>query len=841
MNDGTVWGIGAGNSGELGTTGYTNVFTQLTIPVTMKAVHCFNNSTICLGTDNTAYVTGDNLYGQLGFTTPTSSSGFVTSLTSVKSIPNYNYVISTTVTITNITQAANGLVTINGTNFVTPTVTMTGGFTSGTVTKVSATQLTFTPSSFIGSSTFTVTDSGTSVSLTVSFPSITSITQAASGVVTINGTNFVSSTVTMTGGYTSGTVTTVSATQLTFTPSSFIGSSTFTVTVSGSSVSYTASFPTITSITQVSNGLVTINGTNFTTPTVTMSGGFTSGSVTRVSSTQLTFTPSSFIGSSTFTVTDSGNSVSLTVSFPSITSITQAANGIVTINGSNFTTSTVTMTGGFTSGTVTKVSTTKLTFTPSSFIVSSTFTVTDSGNSVSLTVSFPSISSITQAPNGMVTINGSNFTTSTVTMTGGYTSGTVTKVSSSQLTFTPTPSTLTPPITFTLSDSGSSITYVYTSNVTLPIITSFTPSSGTRNTVVTIKGSNFGNVTSVLFGSVTATNPKITGTTIIVNAPINNKSVPITLISSGYSVLSSTNFTYNTNPTLFTNSTGDANYQLLSQLSLTDGIADTGVLNLGSATTTINFSGPTYGITMASSDNSSALATTAYVKSQGYSTSGGSSVGYAQMAVAQTWSALQTFSSGILSSTYNALTATSNVSVGSNLTTGILNLGTSTATLNLNAPLTPTYTAASVSGQLGYTVTLPALDTVTYQFSGGDLVYRYIPIVQGTYVVTGAVTPAITLDYFMIYFAALKVTPSAGLDVSNYAIPADRILAFAGLKASAVSTNIVLVGTTWSTTSTMYIPAGYTTLALVTNTYKGPSGSSPFSKINTTMTVTRIA
>jgi hypothetical protein len=280
---------------------------------------------------------------------------------------------------------------------------------------------------------------------------------------------------------------------------------------------------------------------------------------------------------------------------------------------------------------------------------------------------------------------------------------------------------------------------------------------------------------------------------------------------------------------------------LLSQLSLTDGIADTGVLNLGSATTPINFSGPTYGVTMTSSDNSSALATTAFVKSQGYSTSGGSSVGYAQLAVAQTWSAIQTFSGGILSSSYNALTATSNVSVGSNLTTGILNLATSTATVNLNVPLTPTYTAASLSGQVGYTVVLPPLDTATYQFSGGDLVYRYVPIVQGTYVVTGAVSTPISLDYFNIHFSALKVTPAAGLDTTNFAIPANRILAFAGLKASALSTNVVLAGTTWSITSTMYIPAGYTSLALVTNTYKGPSGNSPFSKINTTMSVTRIA
>lgn len=216
-----------------------------------------------------------------------------------------------------------------------------------------------------------------------------------------------------------------------------------------------------------------------------------------------------------------------------------------------------------------------------------------------------------------------------------------------------------------------------------PSISSFTPSSGTRNTVVTITGSGFGNVTSVLFGTVAAINPIISSTTIIVNAPINIRSVPLTLVTSQNSVISSTNFTYNTNPTLFTSTISDVANNLLSQLSLIDGIADTGILRIGSVLTTTNLSGTTYGVTVSSSDNSSTLATTSFVKAQNYATQP-TLASYAQNIVAQTWSAVQTFSNGILSSNYNALTPTSTVSVGSNLTTGTLNLGTSTSSTTLS-------------------------------------------------------------------------------------------------------------------------------------------------------------
>ena len=409
---------------------------------------------------------------------------------------------------------------------------------------------------------------------------------------------------------------------------------------------------------------------------------------------------------------------------PTITTITQAANGLVTINGNNFNTPTVTMTGGFTVNNFSKVSSTQLTFNSNSFIGSTTFTVTDSGNAVSFSQSFPTITTITQAANGVVTINGTNFNTPTVTMTGGFTPNNFSKVSASQLTFTS--SSFIGSTTFTVTDSGSTVSLIKT----FPTITSFTPGSGTKNVIVTITGSNLSNVTTVVFGTISAISPFISANTITANAPPNVKSVFITLSDNeGNSVTTTTSFTYNTNSTLFT--TNVSNNNLLTQLSLTDGVADTGIIQIGSALTTTNFSGPVYGTTVNASDNSSTLATTAFVKSQGYVTSltvyaqtavaqtwsalqnfstitasspalsdNSSSVattafvkgqgyvtsltGYAQLAAAQTWSAIQTFNSGVLSSKYDALNSSSALSLGSNLATGIVNIGTSTSITNLS-------------------------------------------------------------------------------------------------------------------------------------------------------------
>jgi len=296
-------------------------------------------------------------------------------------------------------------------------------------------------------------------------------------------------------------------------------------------------------------------------------------------------------------------------------------------------------------------------------------------------------------------------------------------------------------------------------------------------------------------------------------------------------------YTGNTSPTLFTTTLGELVNQLLTPITLTYGFANTGILNIGSSLTTTNLLGAAYGTTLSSSDNTSALATTAFVKAQGYSTGGGSLVGYAQTAVAQTWSALQTFSSGIQSSSYNALTATSTLSLGSNLTTGSLNLGTSTCTMNQNVPFTPTYSSVPTSTQIGYTVNLSGLLSTNFVFNGNYRVFRYVPVVQGTYMATAHGCPQLNLDSFMMWLGALKVTPTDGLDITNYSTT-DHLVFGSSLIASGNSTNIFLANTVWTVSGTMYIPAGYTSLILGTS---GLKAGNPTSNMFTALTVTRIA
>ena len=293
-------------------------------------------------------------------------------------------------------------------------------------------------------------------------------------------------------------------------------------------------------------------------------------------------------------------------------------------------------------------------------------------------------------------------------------------------------------------------------------------------------------------------------------------------------------FTENTTPTLFT-TLGELGNQLLTPMTLTYGFANTGILNIGSALSSTNLLGPAYGTTNLSTDNSSSLATTAFVKSQGYSIGGGSLTGYAQLAVAQTWSALQTFT-GIQSSAYNALTATSTLSLGSNLTTGILGLGTSTCTINQNVPFTPTYSSAPTSTQIGYTV-YPADTDASMDHSGRYKVLRYLPVVQGTYMATVGLSLAINVDYLRFWIGALKITPSIGLDITDYSAT-DHLVFYPSVYDSTNSTNILGIYTILQTSCTIYIPSGYTSLILGASLLK--SGN-PTATGSTRISMTRIA
>jgi len=162
--------------------------------------------------------------------------------------------------------------------------------------------------------------------------------------------------------------------------------------------------------------------------------------------------------------------------------------------------------------------------------------------------------------------------------------------------------------------------------------------------------------------------------------------------------------------------------------------------------------GSATGVTVNSDDNSTNLATTAFVKAQSYLSAASLAAyatvatlsDYAKLAVAQTWTALQTFSSGIATNLWNATTATSTMTIGSNLTTGTLTLGTSTSSTTLNgnttlsqlaAPITPNYSYPISSGKVGYTVYLTNPSNVNAS-TGNPTVLLTLSVPKGVWLIT---------------------------------------------------------------------------------------------------------
>ena len=78
-NDGTLWGCGLNNYGQLGLGDTTNriTFTQITTNTdNIKSVYCGWGYTLILKNDGTLWSCGDNRYGQLGLGDTTNRYNF---------------------------------------------------------------------------------------------------------------------------------------------------------------------------------------------------------------------------------------------------------------------------------------------------------------------------------------------------------------------------------------------------------------------------------------------------------------------------------------------------------------------------------------------------------------------------------------------------------------------------------------------------------------------------------------------------------------------------------------------------------------------------------------------
>ena len=442
---------------------------------------------------------------------------------------------------------------------------------------------------------------------------LTPATQQAGGQITLTGTGFTGVNVAHTTCSTCGvmidgtinvpTFTVTSDTSLTLTiPATGVGPGTHTVTVTNPANSATSGNFTVASlaapvITSGAGGFspadgpvgteVTINGSGFLgTTSVTFNGK--AATIVSVSSTVITADVPTGATTGLIKVTNKVTTGASTVSFvvdqpPKIVSFTPTSSTAlplsnsktVTISGANFTLAGHTTTVQFGSDAavapLTSTATSITTSVPSGTTagqVHLTVSVSGVGSSTStgtfIVIGAPTIANDFSPAYGkvgtVVTINGSGFlggNKPTVTFGGGHNSTSVVVKSDTQLTASVPSGATTGTITVTNDASSATSTASFTIQGAPTIgATGLNPTHGPANSVlttqVTITGTNFDGVTSVLFSGKAATfgTPTSGGTQIVVTAPAGATTGKITINTPSGSATSTQTFTVDQPPTV---------------------------------------------------------------------------------------------------------------------------------------------------------------------------------------------------------------------------------------------------------------------------------------------------
>jgi hypothetical protein len=495
------------------------------------------------------------------------------------------------------------LLTINGTNFDAASVASWGS-TALVTTLLSTTQLTATLPAALSANPSTgsitvSTDGGVSKGAAFTIlprpPTITSLSPSlvlsGSGAftLTINGTNFTSTSATMWNN-TKLATTYVSSTQLTAAVSASLitASSTPSITVSttgavtpAATLTINPPAPTITSVTPAfalaggNSFTLIVSGTNLTS-TSTLTFGATQLAATAASARQMTATvPAALIasvGTASITVTNitgtsPGASFTINQPPPTITSLSPSSTVVsgpdllLTINGANFDATSV-ASWGSTALATTLLSATQLTATLPAALTAhygtGSITVSTDGGVTSAKVFTilpppPTITSLSPASvisgSGAftLTITGTNFTSTSATLWNNTKLAT-TYVSSTQLTAAVSASLITASSTpsITVSTTGGvSSAVTFTVNPPAPIITSLKSASalaGGNSFTLTVCGTNFTSTSTLTFGST-----QLAAT--IISAKQMTVTVPAALIASvGTAAITVTNST-GTSPT----------------------------------------------------------------------------------------------------------------------------------------------------------------------------------------------------------------------------------------------------------------------------------------------------
>lgn len=332
-------------------------------------------------------------------------------------------------------------------------------------------------------------------------------------------------------------------------------------TTSSGTATSSASFqaaPVITSFspqTGPTSTQVYIDGANFIVggTTVTFSGAApVSGTVTATTVVEAAVPAGAVTGPITVN-TSAGSAVSTNIftagNAPTITGFSPTAAGYgtnVTINGGNFFGTPTVEFGGKASGSVSVTSTTQLSATVPAGATTGTIFVSTAYGSFTTSSNFltgtgPIITDFSPtvgAVNTYVTMDGLNLSTVTNVTFNGV-KETITATTPLQVDITTATSTgpikvFSPQGTFTTSSN-----FITSAG---PIVTDFAPTLGGPGVNVVIDGLNFTGVTSVKFGSTSATKNVTSPTQITATVPSGAATGPITVASNSASFTTSSNF-----------------------------------------------------------------------------------------------------------------------------------------------------------------------------------------------------------------------------------------------------------------------------------------------------------
>ena len=315
-------------------------------------------------------------------------------------------------------------------------------------------------------------------------------------------------------------------------------------------ITFTATSPSISSLSPTAGAVgtsVTISGTAFGIATGTVNFNGTAATVSSWSDTSIVVQVPTGATTGSVVVTANGvasNGVTFTVVPPpvvsSVTPLSGSAGTAIAISGSNFGTTTGTVTFNGTSAPVIAWSSTSISANVPALATSGGLVVTSSlgiaSNSTSFTIPTPNISNISPSAaraGASVTIGGSNFGSVAGTVTFNGIAGSPTSWSNTQIVV-PVPATATTgPVIVTQGGASNSV------NLTVippPSISSLTPATGPVNTAVTIAGSGFGipqGTSVVKFNGTTATPTSWSDSSIVVPVPAGATTGPVTIVAGG--------------------------------------------------------------------------------------------------------------------------------------------------------------------------------------------------------------------------------------------------------------------------------------------------------------------